>query len=82
MTPENLDEIRRSNDFDEQQFAAYIERCTLSRQVGARDATGQPRPYIEFHTIPPMRFYFKDYKAFQKIADAVIKVGWQTLDLG
>ncbi|MBZ0318727.1 MAG: hypothetical protein K8L91_20095 [Anaerolineae bacterium] len=81
MSPESLDEMRRNNNFDEQQLAAYIERRKLWPQVGERNAIGQPRPYIEFHTMPPVCFYFKDYKAFRKIADEVMKAGWQTFDL-
>lgn len=81
MNPEGLDEMRRNNNFDEQQLADYIERRKLWPEVGERNAIGHPRPYIEFHTIPPVRFYFKDYKAFRKIADEVMKAGWQTFDL-
>ncbi len=81
MTSERLDEVRRINNMDEQQLAIYIERLRSAREVGERNAIGKPRRYIEFHTIPPVRFYFKNYKAFREIADAVIQAGWQTFDL-
>lgn len=78
LTREHPELIGNSNNLGEDPPDVQIRKNC--KAVGVRNATGRPYPYIEFYSSPSIRFYFKTYQEFRKIADSIINAGWQTLD--
>lgn len=61
----------------------YIQRLRNAKQIGDRNILTFPwedGPYIEFYTIPPIRFKFGSVDEWSTILNGIRRAGWRTFD--
>jgi hypothetical protein len=82
MHPDNLKEFQRINPgFSKEKLDGHIQWRKSWKRVADRNPVGQPLPYIEFYTDPPLRFEFVTIDEFQRVRTLIEKTsGWKTFD--
>jgi hypothetical protein len=81
----NLQRIKQINNMDDEKLAIWLKKHQDWKEVAKRDITGwldeTKLPFIEFHTIPPIRFIFATEDEFRRVIYEIESFGWCTYDL-
>jgi hypothetical protein len=82
--PEYWERHKRGNRLTDADWENHVERVKHWKEVGIPDIGGMlgtGRPYIQFHTEPPIRFEFATEEEFQQAQGAIRRARWKTTDL-
>jgi hypothetical protein len=82
---DHLQRFQQINGMGDDQLAAWLKRHEAWKEVAQRDITGSSaginRPFIVFHTSPPVQFTFVSEDEFHRVRYAIERFGWRTSDL-
>jgi hypothetical protein len=84
LHPVNLKQFQEINRLSDEELEKSIARIKAHREVAYRNFMGgrdDAKPYIQFHTEPPIRFEFATRREFDQICYSIKKAGWRTFDI-